>query len=257
MRPCAATTVADGPGSRSSADDVAPPWIGDDHRARLRYLGDQCRHRHGVDHDDAWTRVGSVAAAHAHESVRSRIAPLGVSPPLLATATRASGDLALARLAAQLADRLVDQAHAVGAAVRELAAVRVERDHAVAGDVLAAVEEVLGLADTAEAQRLQPGQAVEAEPVVQLGDVDIAGAQRRSGPQVRRLAEHLWLVRHRGLVPVGALDDLGADGLEQYTGGFGRSRATSTAETITATAPSHGTSQSYSPNGVVISRALR
>ena len=41
------------------------------------------------------------------------------------------------------------------------------------------------------------------------------------------------------------------------TGFLGMSLATSTAETITATAPSHGTSQSYSPNGVVIIRAFR
>jgi hypothetical protein len=36
-----------------------------------------------------------------------------------------------------------------------------------------------------------------------------------------------------------------------------RSGTVSMAETITAMAPSHGTSQSYSPNGVEIKRALR
>ena len=43
----------------------------------------------------------------------------------------------------------------------------------------------------------------------------------------------------------------------KHTGGFARSLAASTADTITATAPSHGTSQSYRPNGVVIIRADR
>jgi hypothetical protein len=41
------------------------------------------------------------------------------------------------------------------------------------------------------------------------------------------------------------------------TGFRGMSLAASMAETITATAPSQGTSQSYRPNGVVIIRALR
>ncbi len=43
----------------------------------------------------------------------------------------------------------------------------------------------------------------------------------------------------------------------KYTGGLGRSRAASTAETTTAVEASHGTSQSYSPNGLVIGRADR
>lgn len=41
------------------------------------------------------------------------------------------------------------------------------------------------------------------------------------------------------------------------TGGLGRSAAVSMADTMTATAPSHGTSQSYKPNGVVMVRADR
>ena len=59
--------------------------------------------------------------------------------------------------------------------MRELAAVGVERQQPVAGDVLAAVKKFLGLADTAEAQRLDPGQAIHGEAVVQLRDVDIGG----------------------------------------------------------------------------------
>src|SRR5882757_3303321 len=95
------------------------------------------------------------------------------------------GDLALAGLATQLADGLVHQAHAMGAAVRQLPAVRVERQQAVAGDVLAAIEEILGLADAAESQRLDPGQAVHGEPVVEFGNVDILGPQRGARPHVR------------------------------------------------------------------------
>ena len=56
---------------------------------------------------------------------------------------------------AQLGDRLVDQAHPVGAPMRQLAAVRVEREITVEGDALARVEEVLGLADPAESERLE------------------------------------------------------------------------------------------------------
>ena len=41
------------------------------------------------------------------------------------------------------------------------------------------------------------------------------------------------------------------------TARFGRSPATETSETMTAIDASHGTSQSYSPNGVLIIRALR
>src|ERR1700747_3132114 len=66
------------------------------------------------------------------------------------------GDLAFACLAAQLAHGLVDKAHAVGAGMGELAAMGVQRHHTVAGDVAAAVEEVLGLADAAEAEGFDP-----------------------------------------------------------------------------------------------------
>jgi len=57
----------------------------DDDGAWIWGLGDESRHGHAVDEDDAWTRCRS-----AHASVRNKIAPLGVRPPLLTTATRAS-----------------------------------------------------------------------------------------------------------------------------------------------------------------------
>src|SRR5258707_2711891 len=97
----------------------------------------------------------------------------------------AAGDLPLPGVAAQLHHRLLQQSHAVGAPVRELPAVRVDRQDAVACDVLAAVEEVLCLADAAEAQCLNPGQAVERVPVVQQGDIDVGGRERRAAPEVR------------------------------------------------------------------------
>ena len=177
VKPCAAAERSNDscgwPGQSKYADDVAPPWTATITARGSCACGDERRHRHAVDQDDAWA-WGGVASAHA--SVRRSITPLGVRPPLLATRDAGARDLAFARLAAQLVDRLVDQAHAVGAAVRQLTAVGVQRDHAVAGDGLAAVEEVLGLADAAEPEPLQPRQAVEREAVVELGDVDIAWA---------------------------------------------------------------------------------
>ena len=134
--------------------------------------------------------------------VRSSITPLGVSPPLLTTATRAS---ATCRSPAS------PRSCVTASWIRPMPCVRpwdswppwvlsgITPSRAIC---CAAVEEVLGLADAAEAQRLQPRQAVEREPVVQLGDVDIAGPQRGSGPQVRGLPEHLRLVGQRGLIPV-------------------------------------------------------
>src|SRR6202011_2889596 len=103
--------------------------------------------------------------------------------------------LAIASLAPQLHDGLVHQPHAVRAPGGKLAAVRVQGDHAaVAGDVLAAVEEVLRLADPAEAERLEPGHAVEGEAVVQLGDLNVGGPQAGAGPQMGGGPQHLRLV---------------------------------------------------------------
>src|ERR1700761_8808427 len=99
--------------------------------------------------------------------------------------------------------------------MRKLAAVGVERQLAVAGNVLAAVQEILGLADPAESQRLDPRQAVEREPVVEFGDVNVGRGEGRAGPHVCSLAQYLWLVGQRALVPIEALDDLRAYRLHQ------------------------------------------
>ena len=85
-------------------------------------------------------------------------------------------DLTFAGVAAQLRDRFVDEAVAVQPPRRQLPAVGVEREHAVEGDVGAAVEEVLRLTPAAEAERLDPRQAVEREAVVELGHVDVGRA---------------------------------------------------------------------------------
>src|SRR5262249_1684977 len=52
------------------------------------------------------------------------------------------------------------------------------------------------------------------EAVVQFGHVDVGGAQVGAGPQVGGLAEGLGFVGERALVPLQAVGDLGADGLD-------------------------------------------
>ena len=113
------------------------------------------RHRHAVDRDDAWSRCAHSIRPQQDRSAWREAAAADNPDPGVA-------DLPFACLTAQLHDGFVDQAHPVGAAVRELAAVGVQRQHTVAGDAGSAVEEVLGLADAAEAERLDPRQAVEA-----------------------------------------------------------------------------------------------
>src|SRR6185312_12635072 len=64
--------------------------------------------------------------------------------------------LALAGGMAQLLHRFVDEPEAVGPPLRQLAAVRVDREFAVRRDAASAVEPVVGLAEAAEAERLDP-----------------------------------------------------------------------------------------------------
>ena len=65
-------------------------------------------------------------------------------------------------------DRRALEIEILGSRLHRLGQLRLDR-------LAAPGEEILGLADPAEAQRLQPGQAVEGEPVVELGDVDVGG----------------------------------------------------------------------------------
>ena len=74
-------------------------------------------------------------------------------PPAPTTPTSGGvGDLAVAGLAPHLRRAFVQEAVAVQPAGRELAAVGVERQHAVARDALAALDERAALADAAEAR---------------------------------------------------------------------------------------------------------
>ncbi len=94
MNPCAAAERSSDsrgwPGQSKYADEVAPPWIATMTARGSGDRGDQRGHRHAVDHDDAGRGPSVLIAGRAHASVRSSITPLGVRPPLLATATWAS-----------------------------------------------------------------------------------------------------------------------------------------------------------------------
>ena len=80
---------------------------------------------------------------------------------------------------AQLGHGLVEEAEAVRAALGQLTAVRVDRQLAVERDPAPAVEPVLRLAEPAEAERLEPGDRVEREAVVDQCEIDRLGAQAR------------------------------------------------------------------------------
>src|SRR4051812_15293770 len=88
-----------------------------------------------------------------------------------------TGDLTGTRSTAQLGDGLDEEAEPVAAPGRELAAVRVHRQGAAGPDAFRVLHEVSGLAQPAETERLQPRDCVEAESVVQAGDVDVIRGQ--------------------------------------------------------------------------------
>ena len=132
-----------------------PAVESDDDGARIGGLGEQAGHRHAVDEDDA----GTGAA-------RSPVRPQQDHAAGCQTAATDHGDARVRRPGARRPRRATGSpprgsGPCRGCGLRQLAAVGVQRYHAVAGDVLPAVEEVLGLADAAEAERLDPGQAVE------------------------------------------------------------------------------------------------
>src|SRR5262245_22511129 len=82
------------------------------------------------------------------------------------------GDLSLARLVPELSDRLVDEAEAVRATLRELAAMRVHRKLAAERDAPSRVEPLHRLAEVAESETFQPGDRVEREAVVDEREID-------------------------------------------------------------------------------------
>ena len=88
-----------------------------------------------------------------------------------------SRHLPLVGVAAELHHRLVDEAVTVGTTPGELPTVGVEGKRPSERYSLTALDEGTALAGAAEAQRLEPGEAVEAETVVQAGQVDVVGCE--------------------------------------------------------------------------------
>ena len=82
----------------------------------------------------------------------------------------------LAGRVAQLEHGLVDEAEAVSATPGQLTSVGVQRQLTVEGDAAAVTDEVLRLAEAAEAEVLEPAHAVDCEAVVQQGHVDVVRA---------------------------------------------------------------------------------
>src|SRR5438128_10028236 len=91
--------------------------------------------------------------------------------------------LACPTRAAELADRLGEEAEAVQTAARELAAPGVERQLAAQPNA-ARGHERTALAAFAEAEGLDPGEREPAEAVVDLDRVDVGGAEVGAGPEL-------------------------------------------------------------------------
>ena len=144
--------------------------------------------------------------------------PPGVPPPVLTTATSAPSTCRSPAVPPQLHHRLVDEPVAVGPSGRQLAAEGVERQLAPEGDTGGIGQEVAGLADAAEAQGLDPAEAVEGEAVVQLGHVHVLGPEGGPRPEVGGRPDGLGLVAQRALVPADPVDDLGAHRIDQDRG---------------------------------------
>ena len=203
------------------------------------------RHRHAVDDDDARARCGvsSLAARSASGHRQRADRPLGVRPPLLTTATRASSTW---RSPAS------PRSWVTASWIRPMPWVRpceswppwvfsgITPSRAM---FLPPSRKSLASPMPQKPSASSHDRQLKVNPSYSSATSTSLGPQRRSRPQVRGLAQHLWFVGQRGLVPVDPFDDLGADGLEQH-GRLGHVRAASTAETMTAMAPSHGTSQS-------------
>src|SRR5690606_22411036 len=61
-----------------------------------------------------------------------------------------------------------------------------------------------------------PGQAVEGEAVVEFGHIDVARSQSGPRPQMRGLAQYLWFVGRRALIPFEPFDELCAHRLDEH-----------------------------------------
>jgi hypothetical protein len=94
----------------------------DDHRSRVRRLGDQSGHRHAVDDDEPGLRNYRRHLLGPQQQHAARRQPAAADH-----SDAGIGDLSLAGLAAQLRDRFVQQTHAVGSAMGQLTAMGVQR----------------------------------------------------------------------------------------------------------------------------------
>src|SRR5581483_10132441 len=103
------------------------------------------------------------------EEAAARLAAAGADDGDL----RRRRDLPLAGFPPHLRGRLVQEPVAAEPARRELSAVRIQRQLAVARDPLPALDEGTALADGTEPQRLEPRHREEREPVVELSHLDV------------------------------------------------------------------------------------
>jgi hypothetical protein len=125
-------------------------------------------------------------------------------------------NLAIPGVPAQLSDRFVDEPVAVRATGGELAAVGIHRQLSPEADAGATRKKRRSLANAAKTESLQPGEGIEAEPVVDLGYVNILLSQRRAAPEVGSRPEDVGEMRDRALVPRLALGVLNPHGFDQH-----------------------------------------
>ena len=86
--------------------------------------------------------------------------------------------------APQLHHRFVSKTEPVQAARADLAAEGVERQLAVERDALASLDEPAAFADRAKAERLEPGDRLKTEPVIELRRVDVGRLVVGALPQI-------------------------------------------------------------------------
>ena len=90
------------------------------------------------------------------------------------------GHLSLAGIVAELHHGLIEEPEAVGPPLGELPAVGIDRQLPVEGDPPTPVQPVVGLAEPAESEGLEPRDGVEGEAVVEQGQVDVGRSEARS-----------------------------------------------------------------------------
>ena len=118
-------------------------------------------------------------------------------------------------------------------------------------------DEGAALPAPAEPERLEPDHGEDAEPVVELGELDVAGRQLGAFPHARRRVARRHLGHVVELVPARPAPQGGADGVHVGNRVWRRQGRSRRCETMTAVDPSHGASQSNRQSGVEIIRAAR